>query len=279
MLYKRLFFTLFIIFSFSLVIHSQTPKVNKIEPPNWWSGMKYNKIQLMIYGENLTDIKAVSENEKLKVNKVHKITNSSYAFVDIEVSPDAKPGLYELTLRNEKGETKIHYELFDRNKSKNIHQGFTDKDVIYLLMPDRFANGDVTNDSVSGYYDSMQYVKTQNRYGGDIKGIINKLDYLQDFGITTIWCTPLLENNTFRSYHGYAATDFYKIDPRLGSNELYKEFVDDSHSKGLKVIMDHVTNHFSDDHPWIKNLPTKDWINGSIKHHLNANHNKMVFIV
>lgn len=277
MLLKRFFLTAFFFFNFSSFIYSQSPQINKIEPPNWWVGMKHNKIQLMVFGENLSDLKASFASKKLKVDKVYKLENSSYAFIDIEISPKAKPGLYKLTLNNGKEKTEINYELLERNKSKNIHQGFSNEDVIYLLMPDRFANGDVSNDSVNGYYDSMQYVKNQNRFGGDIQGIINKLDYLKDFGATTIWCTPLLENNTFRSYHGYAATDFYKVDPRLGSNELYKKFVDEAHSKNLKVILDHVANHFSNDHPWIKNLPTKDWINGSIENHLNANHNKMIF--
>lgn len=277
MLLKRFLLTAFFLFNFSFLIYPQSPQINKIEPPNWWSGMKHNKIQLMIYGENLSDLKASFASKKLKVDKVYKVENSSYAFIDVTISNKAKPGSYKLILNNGKGKTEINYELFERNKSKNIHQGFSNEDVIYLLMPDRFANGDVSNDSVSGYYDSMQYVKNQNRFGGDIQGIINKLDYLKDFGATAIWCTPLLENNTFRSYHGYAATDFYKIDPRLGSNEFYKKFVEEAHSKGLKIILDHVANHFSDDHSWIKNLPTKDWINGSIKNHLNANHNKMVF--
>lgn len=274
---RKIQLTAFLIFNFSFFIYPQSPQVNKIEPPNWWSGMKHNKIQLMVYGENLSDLKAAFVSKKLKVDKVYKVENSSYAFIDVTISPKAKPGSYKLILNNGNGKTEINYELLERSKSKNIHQGFSNADVIYLLMPDRFANGDVSNDSVNGYYDSMQYVKNQNRLGGDIQGIINKLDYLKDFGVTAIWCTPLLENNTFRSYHGYAATDFYKVDPRLGSNELYKKFVDEAHSKGLKIIMDHVANHFSDDHPWIKNLPIKDWINGSVKNHLNANHNKMVF--
>ena len=277
MIFKRSFLCSILIFSFSSILFSQAPIINKIEPPNWWSGMKHNKIQLMIYGENLSGIKAEFESEKLKVGKVYQVENSTYAFIDVEISENAEPGDYELILSNTKGETKVEYKLCERNKSVNIHQGFSNEDVIYLLMPDRFSNGDVSNDSIGGYYDSMQYVKNQNRFGGDIQGIINKLDYLKELGITTIWSTPLLENNTFRSYHGYAATDFYNVDPRLGNNKLYKTFVEEAQSKGLKVILDHVTNHFSDDHSWINNLPMENWINGSVKNHLKGNHNKMVF--
>lgn len=274
---KKIIAFIFIIYNFSLVVYSQSLRVDKVEPPNWWSGMKHNKIQLMIYGENLSGIKAEFDCEKVKVNKVHNSDNSAYAFIDVEILNEAEAGTYKLLINKGNEEFEIQYELLEREKNKNIQQGFSNEDVIYLLMPDRFVNGDVTNDSVSGYYDSMQYIEKQKRYGGDIQGIINKLDYLKDLGITAIWCTPLVENNTFRSYHGYAATDFYNIDPRLGSNELYKKFVDESHSKGFKIIMDHVANHFSDDHAWINNLPAKDWINGSVENHLNANHNKMVF--
>jgi glycosidase len=144
-----------------------------------------------------------------------------------------------------------------------VHQGFGPDDAIYLVMPDRFVNGDASNDSVAGYFDEMQHIPTQQRKGGDIQGLINKLDYIKDMGFTTIWSTPLTENNTFRSYHGYATTDHYKVDPRLGNNELYKAFVEEAHKRGLKIILDHVANHISDDHPWIKNLPTDDWINGT----------------
>ena len=140
MFLKKIILTAFFLFSFSFLIYSQSPQVNKIEPPNWWTGMKLNKIQLMVYGENLFDLKASFASRKLKVDKVYKVENSSYAFIDVTISPKAKPGLYKLVLNNGKGKTEINYELFERTKSKNIHQGFSNEDVIYLLMPDRFAN-------------------------------------------------------------------------------------------------------------------------------------------
>lgn len=270
---KRYFLFLLI---FTGQIFSQNIKINKVEPPNWWTGMKWNRIQLMVYGDNLNDINAKFSDKRIKVNKVHKIENHSYAFIDIEIPKNLKPGNYEFVLSNGKESIKYDYPVLQREKGIR-HQGFSNKDVIYLLMPDRFANGDVSNDSIPGYYDSMQRIPNEWRFGGDLQGIIDKLDYLKDFGITAVWATPLVENNTFRSYHGYSATDFYNIDPRFGSNQLYKKYVEEAHKRGIKVILDHVANHFSDHHPWMKNLPMKNWINGTIEDHLPANHNKMIF--
>jgi glycosidase len=238
--------------------------------------MKWNQVQLMIYGENLKGVSAKLKDSRIKVKKVHKIENESYAFIDIIIPKNLPGGNYTLTLSKGKEKLNVDYPILQREKGKR-HQGFSNKDVIYLLMPDRFANGETSNDSIPGYYDSMQMVPNEWRFGGDLQGIIDKLDYLKNLGITAIWATPLVENNTFRSYHGYSATDFYNIDPRFGSNQLYKKYVDEAHSRGIKVILDHVANHFSDNHPWMKNLPTKVWINGTVEDHLPANHHKMLF--
>ncbi len=272
---KKIALFLFLVFSFSRIF-SQTLKIEKIEPPNWWTGMKWNNVQLMIYGENLNNISAKFSDSRIKIKKIHTLENSSYAFIDIRI-PDRLPaGDYKLELKNGSGKASINFPVYKREKGIR-HQGFTGNDIIYLLMPDRFANGDPANDSIPGYYDSMQRIPNEWRFGGDIQGMINKLDYLKDLGATAVWATPLVENNTFRSYHGYSATDFYNIDPRLGSNQLYKKYVDEAHKRGIKIILDHVANHFSDNHPWMKNLPMKNWINGSIDDHLPANHHKMIF--
>lgn len=259
------------------ILSAQKITINKIEPGNWWTGMKLNKIQLMVYGKNLEGASAKFNTPEIKVEKVHKIANHAYAFIDITISKNISPRDYELVLSKGSEKTAFKFPILKKEKDKNRFQGFSDKDVIYLIMPDRFDNGDVANDSVAGYSDYMNKIPGQGRAGGDIQGMIDRLDYIKDLGFTTIWSTPVTENNTFRSYHGYASTNFYKVDPRLGSNELYKTFVEDAHKKGLKVILDHVSNHCSDDHPWIKNLPMNDWLNGSVEHHLNADHNKMEF--
>lgn len=262
---------------FSVATLAQNISINRIDPPNWWAGMKHNKIQLMVYGNNLNDISARFDDAKIKVEHVHKIKNASYAFVDIVIPNNLKPKDYQLILTKGKEKSSFSFPILKREDATNRFKGFTQNDVIYLIMPDRFANGDVANDSVAGYSDYMQKINGQGRAGGDLQGVINKLDYLKDFGVTTTWLTPVVENNTFRSYHGYAATDFYKVDPRLGTNALYKKYVEESHARGMKVVLDHVANHFSDDHPWFKNLPTEDWLNGTPDKHLEANHHKMVF--
>jgi len=271
---KKIFFIVLLSF---VAITAQNISVNRVDPPNWWVGMKTNKIQLMVYGNNLNDISAKFDNNAIKVERIHKIKNSSYAFIDIKIPTDIAPKNYQLTISKEREKTSFTFPILKRENNLNRFKGFSSKDVIYLLMPDRFANGDVSNDSIPGYTDYMQKTPKQGRAGGDLQGVINKLDYLKDLGITALWLTPVVENNTFRSYHGYAATDFYNVDPRLGTNMLYKKFVDESHSRGIKVILDHVANHLSDDHPWLKNLPTDDWLNGTIDKHLDANHHKMVF--
>ena len=271
---KRIFAALLF---FSVVTFAQSISISRIDPPNWWVGMKHNKIQLMVYGNYLNNVSARFDDSKIKVTKVHKIKNASYAFIDIEISGNLTPKDYKLILTREKEKSSFTFPILKREDAANRFKGFTQSDVIYLIMPDRFANGDVTNDSVAGYSDNMQKIYGQGRAGGDLQGVINKLDYLKNLGITTTWLTPVIENNTFRSYHGYAATDFYKVDPRLGTNALYKKFVEESHSRGMKVVLDHVANHLSDDHPWFKNLPTEDWLNGTLEKHLNANHHKMVF--
>ncbi|MCK9279994.1 MAG: alpha-amylase family glycosyl hydrolase [Melioribacteraceae bacterium] len=256
---------------------AQDITINKIEPPNWWTGMKLNSIQLMVYGNNLSDFSAEFSPKGPVINEIHPINNSSYSFIDITIPTGMKPGKYELVLKNSISQVKFEYSFLKRENNDNGFQGFSNRDIIYLVMPDRFADGDPSNNKIEGYDDPFDSLKTQKRYGGDIQGLIDKLDYFVDLGVTTLWINPLVENNTFRSYHGYAATDFYNIDPRLGSNALYKELVNKAHTKGIKIIIDHVANHFSDDHPWMKNLPMENWINGSKQKHLNASHHKMVF--
>ena len=261
------------LFLFNIIIAQQI-EICKIEPPNWWEGMKYNKVQLMVYGENLDNAEVKSDD--LTITNVLHVENDNYLFVEIDLSK-TEAGNYEISFTKANKTKKITYPIYSKNSASNIHQGFNQEDAIYLIMPDRFANGDVKNDFVEGYVDSFQNQYSQARHGGDIAGVINKLDYIKELGFSTLWLTPVIENNTFRSYHGYSATDFYKVDPRLGNLETYKTLVKTAHEKGLKIIMDHVANHIAIDHPWIKNLPTEDWINGSVENHLHANHHKMVF--
>ncbi len=253
---------------------SQSLRIDKVEPPNWWVGMKWSRIQLMVYGAGLSDFKAQFETNNLKIEKVHQIENNSYSFIDVLIPADIKPGTYKLKIYNNEIETSVDFPILSRQQSKNVHQGFNSSDIIYLITPDRFVNGDPVNDFVAGMRDSYRSDDILGRHGGDIKGIIGKLDYLSELGVTALWINPLVENDMNISYHGYAATDFYKIDPRFGTNELYKELVTKAHQVGLKIIMDHVSNHNGIYPPWIANLPAKDWLNGTLDNHENNSHAK-----
>jgi len=269
----KIFVLLALLFSFNSLL-GQSFEIVKIEPPYWWVGMKNNSVQLMVYGNNLDDVKVLSDSEFIEVKSVTECESEEYLFVDLEISAAALPGKYPLWFISDGYTEIISYELKKRTPRK---RGFSNSDVIYLLMPDRFSNGNTANDSIDGYYDSMQQLPKQGRAGGDLEGVLSKLDYLKEFGITALWMTPLTENNTFRSYHGYNSTNLYKIDPRLGNIPLYKKIADEADKRGIKIIMDHVANHISDDHPWFKNLPFKNWINGTKENHFSANHSKMVF--
>lgn len=251
------------------------PQVSKVEPPNWWRGMRMNKVQLMIYGENLTGVTARSNSPFVKVLRVLPIDNPDYAFVDLDISSKTPPGTYRLTLTTQGGSVDISYPVRKRPGSRNRYRGFDQRDVIYLITPDRFADGDTTNNSVEGFREGTNRENPVGRHGGDIQGIIDHLDYLRDLGVSAVWINPLLENNNeYASYHGYAATDLYRIDPRFGTNPLYERMVATAHKKGLKVILDHVNNHISIRHPWITDLPMPDWINGTVLNHQKTSHDK-----
>jgi neopullulanase len=251
------------------------PSITRVDPPNWWTGMKHNAIQLLCYGNDLRNLSVAVNSRSITVTKVTSYT-PTYAFVEITIDPKAAAGNYEFTLTNESGSTSITYGLKKRQPATGRFQGFDATDVIYLITPDRFANGDTTNDSVSGYPDTLHRSDPYGRHGGDLQGIIDHLSYLKDLGVTALWLNPLVENNGREaSYHGYAATDLYRIDPRFGSNALYQRFVDEAHARGLKVIMDHVNNHIGINHPWIGNVPAPEWLNGSPEQHQKAFHSKV----
>lgn len=259
-------------------IYSQDIKIEKIEPPNWWIDMNTNQIQLMLYGQELSDIRVHFNTDKIKINQIHKIKNNTYAFIDIEILPDCKPADYILTINSNDSELDLKFPVYERIQNDKRHLGFNSEDIIYLITPDRFANGDAQNDNVEGMRDHTDRSDILRRHGGDIQGIIDKLDYIKDLGFTTIWINPLIENDMDISYHGYASTDLYNIDPRFGSNGLYKELVEISHSKGLKIIMDHVSNHVGMYHDWVKNPPAEDWFHGDMENHLYAKHDKRVLV-
>ena len=185
--------------------------------------------------------------------------NANYAFLNLNISDNAKAG--ELSFKASDG-TVFTYRLNTRNKNSAKRPGFTNKDTLYLINPDRFVNGDPTNDSIASMQEAANPEFKGGRHGGDIQGVINSLEYLENLGVTQLWLTPVLENNMpSYSYHGYAITDFYKVDPRMGSNELYKTLSVKAKERGIGLVMDMVLNHFGSSHQWMSDMPTADWVN------------------
>lgn len=269
-----LFLLLFFLSRASLAFEGP-PSIEKVEPPNWWAGMGLQEVQLMVYGADLKQIAAHFEDDRIQIKAIHTLPNPTYAFIDILIPEELPPGSYRLHLSNAEGSTSIDYPILERELQNDRHQGFGPEDVVYLITPDRFANGNSDNDRIDGLLDEYDPSDVSMRHGGDLEGIIGRLDYLADLGVTALWLNPVLENRGRNSYHGYAATDLYRIDPRFGSNADYKRLVDEAHRRGLKVIFDHVNNHIGLHHPWIKNLPMPDWLNGTVADHTLHKHYKL----
>ena len=235
-------------------------RISQVEPPCWWTGMKTD-LQLLVHGENISEYDVAIEGAGLKVAKVQKAESPNYLFVDVTIGNSVKPGIYDLVFTNGTESFRWPYKISAREEGSASRQSFTTSDFIYLICPDRFANADPGNDNTLDTQEKAARNEPFGRHGGDLQGIIDHLDYIADLGATAIWCTPLLlDDQEHESYHGYACGDYYKIDPRFGSNSLFKEYVKKAHEKGLKVIMDIVTNHCGTAHWWMEDLPFNDWI-------------------
>jgi len=229
-------------------------------------------LQIMVNGEDIAscDISVKGpisgdgtcpEKSKVRIGRVHKADSPNYLFADVEIPADAAAGTYYLVFSRDGRSFKYPYEISRRREDSAKRKSFTTADLIYLIMPDRFANGDPLNDSTADTEEKADRNAFFGRHGGDIRGIIDHLDYISELGATAIWSTPLLlDDEPDGSYHGYACGDYYKIDPRFGSNDLYREFVSEAHGRNLKVLMDIVTNHCGTAHWWMKDLPFADWI-------------------
>lgn len=237
--------------------------VDRIDPPNWFAGMASPDLQLMVYGEDISEAKVVTDHPDVKIVDTTPGDSSNYLFVDLEMDKNISAGTIPLTFEYQ-GEVIAtwQYPLQKRESGSAQRQSFSPKDVIYLVVPDRFANGDEGNDQLLSMKEGLDRDHHIGRHGGDIQGIINHLDYLQDLGITQLWITPMVENNmTQMTYHGYSATDLYRIDPRFGSNELYAELSRRAAGHGIGIIHDLVPNHIGSEHPWMSDLPFANWIN------------------
>lgn len=236
-------------------------QVTRVEPLSWWTGMKTD-LQLLIQGEAISEYEvSIKGGKGVSVKEIHRADSPNYLFVDVRIDASAKPGTYYIVFTKGEESFKYPYEIAARREGSAERLSFTTKDLIYLIMPDRFVDGDESLDAVPRNMESVDKEAFFGRHGGDIAGIRSQLDYMADLGVTAIWNTPLLEDNEpASSYHGYACSDYYHIDRRFGSNEDYRSLVADCHGKGIKMIMDIVTNHCGAAHWWMADLPFKDWI-------------------
>lgn len=241
--------------------HAQTPKdkIARIEPAFWWTGMKNPEVQIMLYGKDVAKCTVKLNYEGVRIKEVVQVDNPNYLFVYLELQDNVKPGTLQFELTEGKKTILQPFELKARETRPGA-MGFSPADVMYLITPDRFANAVPENDNLDTVRVNRE--RPHSRHGGDLRGIINKLDYIDDLGFTTIWLNPVLENRMpGGSYHGYSITDFYKVDPRFGSNEEYCELIDKAHAKGMKVVMDMIFNHCGSAHWWMKDMPSADWLN------------------
>ena len=248
---------------------SAAPKIEQVEPLSWWTGMEM-PLTLLIHGEDLADAQvSVQQLVKGKVKKgacaglvatgQHNAESPNYLFVDMNVN---QPGTYRITLKKGKKKTSFDYVIAERRAGSKDRKSFDASDVVYLIMSDRFVDGDETNNSTKDTREKANKADVNGRWGGDIQGIINSFDHISKLGCTAIWPTPMLgDDEEAWSYHGYACSDYYHIDPRYGSNELYAQMVQQAHKKGLKILMDMVPNHCGAAHWWMKDLPYQNWIN------------------
>lgn len=240
--------------------------IDRVEPTNWYAGMKNPSLQLMVYGKGIKQANVSTDYAGVKVDSVVRLDSPDYLLVYLNLQ-GAQPGTMKLNFEQGGKKKQVNYEIKRRDMPGEARQGFTNADVLYMLMPDRFADGNVKNNVVKGMLD-QRCVRTEPslRHGGDLEGIRQHLDYFNELGVTTLWFTPVLENDMpggggHSSYHGYATTDYYKVDPRFGTNEDYRRLVDEAHQKGLKVVMDMIFNHCGSSHPWQINPPASDWFN------------------
>ncbi|PNQ75150.1 alpha-amlyase [Hanstruepera neustonica] len=238
--------------------------LNHVEPPHWWTGMKNNQLQLLVNHTKIGDFEPKITYDGVSIEAVHQADSPNYLFVDLLISESAQPGKFDVVFTNVNNEKLTHtYELKSRDKKAEDYIGFDSRDAIYLITPDRFANGDTTNDVNDNLREKIINRKDDyGRHGGDIKGITSHLDYIDNLGFTAIWPTPMLINDMPQaSYHGYAITDFYQVDPRFGTLSEYKELASKLKEKDMKLIMDMVANHCGSKHWWMEDLPFKDWVN------------------
>ena len=281
---QRLGIILFLFFAFTFFVQAQTIQVQRIDPTNWWVGMKNPKLQVLIYGNNIADCTLALNYPGVTLEKITKVENPNYLFVDLNIAFNTQPGTLYFNLKKtfavvKKGKViggnevtqSFPYELRKRDQEAIKGQGLDQSDFVYLVLPDRFSNGDTSNDKFADMADPLSdRANPFLRHGGDLKGIMNHFDYFKELGVTTLWLNPVTENDQpttdeggvqRSAYHGYGFTDHYKVDKRLGGNDVYLEFVKKAHANGMKVVQDVVYNHIGKNHWWMRDMPAKDFLN------------------
>ena len=253
---------IFVVLTLIVALPAVGQKLTKIEPASWWRGMELDTVEFMVYGKDISELTAVGK--ELMVIGSTALESPNYLFVEVVIADDTRIGTHKLLFKDQKGRQKgtLAIEVLEREEGSAKRKGFSSADFIYLITPDRFRNGDPSNDQVKGMLEGPDRKFIGGRHGGDLAGIIESLDYFEKMGISSLWLNPLLENNmeTY-SYHGYAMTDLYNVDPRYGTNEQYKELADKAKERGIGIIMDQVANHIGSLHPWMSDLPSEDWVN------------------
>lgn len=254
--------SLFLLIGLESGLTAQSSILKKVEPAQWWVGMKNPDLQILLYGDKIADWSVDISYPGVSISKTVRTSNPNYLFLYITISSTTQPGDMKINFKKEKKQFPYTYPLLSRKRDPEKVKGFDRSDLVYLVMPDRFSNGDTTNDVVNTMLEkTIDRKELGKRHGGDIQGVINHLDYLNELGVTAIWLNPVWTNDQKDySYHGYAATDLYAVDPRYGGMPGYLAFVDAAHKKNMKVIMDYIYNHVGSECWWIKDIPSPDWV-------------------
>ncbi len=263
--------------------HAQTaaPQVSKVEPPSWWAGHTVNPVRLLVRGSGLHGARVTPAREGTEVSGVLVNPQGTYLFVNVHVAPTARPGDYSLNVETPQGRATVPFRLAERRDRQQSFRAVTNDDVIYLIMPDRFADGDTSNNSPPGSTpEARDRTNPRSYHGGDFRGVMSRLPYLKELGVTAIWLTPWYDNwngvnrcdkpwcpNTY--YHGYHAVDYYAVEDHFGDLSALRELVDKAHALGIKVIQDQVANHVGSQHPWTTSPPLDNWFHGSLAKHVN----------
>ncbi len=262
---------------------ADAPEVLKVEPPNWWANHSINPVRLLIRGRNLQGARVESTKKGVKVGNLKVNETGTYLFANVAIDRRAAAGSYPIKISTAGGSAQAPFEIAQPLPRAGNFQGFNQDDVIYLIMPDRFANGDQSNDDPSISKGLFDRGKGRRYHGGDLQGVINRLPYLKDLGVTALWLNPIYDNNNqldtrevydnepTTGYHGYGAVDFYAAEEHFGDLRKFREFVDAAHSLGIKVIQDQVANHTGPYHPWVKDPPNPTWFNGTEANHIDEN--------